>query len=183
MKANNLLDEVYKILAQDNSKLTDIWLTQIIFSWRWWLLVALSIIPWIIWIKIRNKNDTVRLLFVGLVIGLVSNELDTTGITLNLWHYDWKIFPTIPMYLPWDYTLLPVSIMLLLQFKPKINKYIKAITFSFMCAYIFEPLSIIIGLYHVIKWKSLYSFIIYIILYLCYDYLYNSKLFKRQSNI
>ena len=142
MKANTLLDEVYKTLAKDNSKLTDIWLTHIVFSWRWWLLVALSIIPWIIWIKIRNKNDTVRLLFVGLVIGLVSNELDTTGITLNLWHYDWKIFPTIPMYLPWDYTLLPVSIMLLLQFKPKINKYIKAITFSFMCAFIFEPLSI-----------------------------------------
>jgi len=183
MKSNNLLDEVYKILALDNSKLTDIWLTHIVFSWRWWLLVGLSIIPWIIWFKIRNKNDTVRLLFVALVIGMVSNELDSTGIALNLWHYDWKIFPTMPMYLPWDLTLLPVSIMLLLQFKPKISKYIKAITYSFICAFIFEPLAESIGLYHIINWHYWYSFIIYIVLYLCFNHLYESKLFRRQSNL
>lgn len=183
MKANNLLDEIYNILSRNNSKLTDIWLTKILFSWRWWLLVGLSIIPWIIWIKVRNKNDTARLLFVGLVIAIISNTLDTIGITYNLWHYDWKILPVIPMYLPWDFTLMPVSTMLILQFKPKINKYIKAISFSITCAFIFEPLFSWSSMYHTIHWRYWYSFIINIFLYLFYDYLYKSKLLHRLHNI
>ena len=183
MKENKLLDEVYNILAQDNYKLTDIWLNHIVFRWRWWLLLGLSIIPWIIWINIRNKNDTVRLLFVGLIVAMVSNTLDTIGINYDMWHYDWKIFPFISLYLPWDLTLFPVSIMLMLQYKPKINKYIKAITFSFTCAFIFEPLFSLLSLYDTVHWKYWYSFIIYIFLYLCYDYLYRSKLFQHQSKL
>jgi hypothetical protein len=62
---NNLLDEIYRDLAQDNLKVYYIWLTNIVFSWRWWLAVALSIVPWILWIKIKSKNNTGRLLFVG----------------------------------------------------------------------------------------------------------------------
>ena len=182
MKENNLLDEVYKTLARDNSKLTDIWLTHILFSWRWWLLVGLSIIPWIIWIKFRNKDNTVKLLFVGLVVGMASNFLDTMGVTLNLWHYDWKIFPLMPLYWPWDYTLLPVTIMLMLQFKTKINKYIKAIFFAFMCAFVFEPLFSSLGMYHIIHWQCWYSFIIYFLLYIFFNHLYNSKLLQHQSN-
>ena len=104
MKANKILDEVYIVVKQDNSRLTDIWFTQILFSWRWWLLLGLSIIPWIIWIKIRNKNNTARLLFVALVAAIISNALDTIGITYDLWHYDWKVLPIIPLYVPWDYT-------------------------------------------------------------------------------
>lgn len=56
MKENNLLNEVYKTLALDNAKLTDIWFTHIVFSWRWWLLVGLSIVPWIIWIKFKIRT-------------------------------------------------------------------------------------------------------------------------------
>lgn len=182
MKVNTILDEVYKILARDNSKLYDIWATQILFSWRWWTLLGLSIIPWIIWFKIRNKNDIVRLLFVGLVAAIISNTLDTIGVIYNLWHYDWKITPFIPMYFPWDFTLMPVGIMIMLQFKPKINRYIKAIIFSFGCAYVFEPLFSWLSVYHTIHWKYWYSFIINIFLYLYYDYLYRCKLWQRHSN-
>jgi len=183
MKSNNLLDEVYKVLSQDNSKLADVWLAEIVFSWRWWVLVGLSIIPWIIWIKIRNKNDTAKLLFIGLVAAIISNTLDTIGVTYNLWHYDWKVFPFIPMYMPWDFTLMPVSTMLMLQFKPNINKYIKGIIFSLVAAFIFEPLFSWSHMYHTVVWKYWYSFIINIPLYLFYSHLYKSKLWQNQSNL
>lgn len=182
MKANNLLDEIYKAIANDNSKLNDMWFTHIVFSWRWWLLVLLSIIPWIIWVKLRSKNDTVKLLFVGLIVSIISNALDTIGMNFNLWHYDWKVFPFISLYFPWDFTLLPVSIMLLLQFKPNINKYIKAVVFSFMCSFVFEPLFTFIGVYHPILWEYWYSFVIYTLLFLFYNRLYNCRLLQRQSN-
>ncbi|MDP4090273.1 MAG: CBO0543 family protein, partial [Bacillota bacterium] len=116
MEAKGLLDEVYKISAQDSFKLYNIWITQIVFSWRWWFEIGLTIIPWIVWLKIRNKKDTARLLFVGSVVAIVSNMLDIIGGSYNLWHYDWKDFPFVPIYLPWDFTLFPVSVMIMLQF-------------------------------------------------------------------
>jgi hypothetical protein len=178
---NNLLDEIYRDLAQDNLKVYYIWLTNIVFSWRWWLAVALSIVPWILWIKIKSKNNTGRLLFVGLIAALTSNVLDAIGASYNLWHYDWKVIPFTPIYFPWDFTLFPVSIMLLLQFKPDMNKYIKTVVFSFMCSFVFEPFFSWIRMYHMINWEYWYSFIIYTPLYLFYDYLYKCKLWKHQN--
>lgn len=182
MEANKLLDEVYKISAQDSFKLYNIWITQIVFSWRWWLEMGLAIIPWIVWIKIRNKKDTARLLFVGLVVAIISNMLDIIGGSYNLWHYDWKDFPFMPIYFPWDFTLFPVSVMIMLQFRPRINKLIKAIIFSGLCALVFEPLFSSLGMYHMVYWKYWYSFLIYIPLYLFYNYIYKSSLWQSQNN-
>ena len=173
---NKLLDEVYREVVQSNLKVYSIWLSNIVFSWRWWFSVALSIVPWIFWIIIRNKNNTSRLLFVGLVSGIVASILDNIGASYNLWHYDWMVIPFTTVYFPWDFTLFPVSIMILLQFCPKINKYIKAVAYSFMCSFVFEPFFLWIGMYHMVHWEHWYSFIIYIPLYLFYNYLYNNKI-------
>ena len=182
MMENQLLDEVYNKVTQTNLEIYNIWLTHIVFSWRWWLGVALSIVPWILWVKIRDRNNTARLLFVGLVAAIISNVLDTIGTSYGLWHYDWKVFPFITVYFPWDFTLFPVSIIMMLQFMPKWNKYIKAVAFSFMCSFVFEPFFSWVGLYDAVNWKYLYSFIIYIPIYLYYEYLYKSKMWQYQSN-
>jgi hypothetical protein len=58
--------------------------------------------------------------------------------------------------MPWDFTLFPISVMILLQFKPKINAYIKAIVFAFLSAFVFEPLFSSIGMYHMTHWKYWY---------------------------
>ena len=178
-----LLDEIYKIVAQNNLEVYDIWINKVVFTWRWWLGVALSIVPWIFWIKVRDKNNTARLLFVGLVTAIISNTLDTIGSSYNLWHYDWKVLPFIPIYFPWNFTLFPVSVMLLLQFTPNFNKYFKAVAFSFMCSFVFEPFFSWISLYDAVNWEYWYSFIIYIPIYLYYEYLYKSKMWKYQSDL
>ena len=175
---NKVLDEVYNMTTIANSKLFHIWVTQIVFSWRWWLQIVLSVLPWIIWIKIRDKRDTARLLFMGLFVALVTSFLDNVGIFCGLWHYDWKPFPFLCSYFPWNYSVFPVMVMLILQFKPKINPNIKAVGFAFLCALVFEPIANWLGLYDLIRWKFGYSFIIYIPLYLVFNYIYKSRLFN-----
>ncbi len=177
MNSNKILDEVYNIIASANYKLFHVWITQIVFSWRWWFGVALSILPWIVWIRIRDKKDTVRLLFVGLVVMLVTVTMDNIGLSYHLWHYDWQVLPFSNIFIPWNYTLFPVGIMLLLQFKPKVNVYKKSVAFAFFTAYIFEPFFVWAGKYDMVHWKCWYSFIIYIPLYLFFNYLYQSKYF------
>ena len=55
MDSNKALEEAYNMITSGNSKIVYIWITQIVFNWHWWLGVALSIFPWIIWVKIREK--------------------------------------------------------------------------------------------------------------------------------
>lgn len=164
------------MIADANHKMYDLWTADIVFSWRWWLNVALTIFPWVIWIKVRNKKRTPQLLFVGLVVIIITNCLNNIGLVFHFWHYDWKVTPLAIIFIPWDYSLFPVIIMLLLQTKPKINAYIKAISFAFCTAFILEPFYSWIGLYQPITWKYWYSFIIYIPLYLLWDKIYSSKL-------
>ena len=178
MNSNKILDEAYKIISNVNEKISHVWVTDIVFSWRWWLGVALSILPWIVWVKIREKKDTARLLFVGLVAMLVTATLDNIGTSYDLWHYEWKVTPFVNEFFPWNYTLFPIGIMLTLQFNPKINAYMKALTFALFCAFIAEPFFVWINMYHIVSWKCWYSFIIYIPLYLFFNYIYKSKLFS-----
>jgi hypothetical protein len=178
MNDNKLLDEVYYMITIANDKLFHIWVTQIVFSWRWWLEMGLIVLPWLIWVKIRDQKDTVRLLFVGLFVALVTSTLDNIGISYGLWHYDWKPFPFICSYFPWNYSVFPVVVMLILQFKPEVGSLMKAVGFALVCALIFEPFASWIGLYDPSHWKFWYSFIIYIPLYLIFNYLYKSRLFN-----
>jgi hypothetical protein len=179
MEAIKLLDEISKGIGNEHYKLFHIWTTQMIFSWRWWLLVILTILPWIVWIKIRDKKDTARLLFIGLIVMLVTGTLDTIGIDYNAWHYDWQLFP-INVSFPWNYSLFPVGVMLILQFNPQINKYIKALVFSFFTAFLFTQPFIWLGMYDRQSWESWYSFVIYVPLYLFFNYVYESNLFYKQ---
>lgn len=167
------------MVVENNRNLTDLWLNHIVFTWRWWLGVVLSIIPWIFWIKVRNKKDEVRLLFVGLIVAIVTDFLDVIGIFYGLWYYDYKITPLTVIFIPWDFTLFPVSIMLLLQFKPKANVFIKAIGYSLICAFVFEPFFAWLGIYVYKNWSHWYSFIIYSLLYLMFDRIYRSRFLNR----
>ena len=158
-----------------------LWSSSIIFSWRWWINIALTVLPWVIWLKVRDKENTSRLLFVGVITMLVTNCLNNIGLNYHLWHYDWKITPLTLMFIPWDYALFPVGIMLLIQVKPKVSVYIKAFIFAFITAFVFEPFYSWLGLYQPVHWKYWYSFIIYIPLFLIFTKIYHSKLLNAGS--
>lgn len=142
------------------------WMEHTLFTWQWWVGVVLTLLPWILWIAFRKKNSSNRLLFVGIFVMIFTSYLDFLGVEFGLWYYEYKVIPTIPAYMPWDSSLFPVTIMFLLQYKPKLSPIIKAICFSMFSAFIAEPFFAKIELYHPILWKSIYSFPIYLLFYL-----------------
>lgn len=181
MNNNYLLDNIYQQMTSLSRELMKIWLGSILFSWRWWFGIILTLVPWILWIKFHDKTKTSRLTFVGLFAACTTNFLDIIGLSFGLWHYDWKVFPFIASYIPWDYALFPVSVMFLVQIKPKMNSWLKGIIFSFFCAYIFEPLFVWLKMYHVLKWHNYYSFFIYIILFYIYNRIYKAKFLSNSQ--
>ncbi|WP_346426583.1 CBO0543 family protein [Bacillus sp. Y1] len=70
---------------------------------------------------------------------IVSLCLDVVGDQFGFWHYRFNVMPVLPTYFPWDVTLMPVSVMFILQIKPNLNPVIKAILFAIFSACIAEP--------------------------------------------
>jgi hypothetical protein len=154
------------------------WLNNVLLTWRWWLVVILTIVPWILWVMFRNKDSTYRLLLAGLAVALITSYLDKFGYWLSLWSYPIMPIPIMPPHFPWNLTLAPVSIMATIQFKPNINPYLKSVVYSLFNSFIIQPLSVLLGLYDQKLWKHYYSVPFFIIIYLIAHYLATRKEFN-----
>ncbi|MGM0901777.1 MAG: CBO0543 family protein [Bacillota bacterium] len=86
------------------------------------------------------------------------------------WLYRFNVLPILPTYLPWDLTLMPVTIMFLLQIKPNSNPLIKAILFALVTSYLAEPFFVWLEVYQPVHWHYTYSVPFQIIIYLIAHY-------------
>jgi len=160
------MEVTYSLIHEAYQLNMTLWLKYVLFGWRWWLQVGLTIIPWILWFKFKKKDSNDRLLYAGLIVIIISGWLDVLGILFGLWSYYYKVVPFSPAFEPWDFTLLPVVTMVFLQYKPQISPYLKAVIFSVITSFIAEPIFIWLGYYNPKHWELYYSFPIYIVIYL-----------------
>ena len=177
-----LIEKVQKsseALHQVNVEFYNIWFNDMLFKWHWWLNLAMAIVPWIIWMIIRKKESTYRLLFAGLVAASLSMFLDIIGMAMGLWSYNSTLEPLSPPPSPWDFSLIPVSTMLFLQIKPRVNPLIKAVVLAIGGALIGQPMLEWIGIYDPKGWKHYYSIPIVIIIYLIAHFISTRKQFEK----
>lgn len=156
----------------------EIWVDYVLFSPLWWLGIALSIVPWIVWGIFRKKNSTARLLLASFFVIVVSLILDVLGDQLAFWHYRFHVIPILPTYLPWDLTLMPVTAMSILQIKPKANPYLKAVIFALLASYVGEPAAAWLDIYEPKNWQYTYSVPIQFLIYVAAHYISSMKTFE-----
>jgi hypothetical protein len=159
-----------------------LWAREILFTWQWWLLLAMTVLPWAFWIVWHKKDSTNRLLYAGFFSIIVAKLLDTIGSTFGLWQYTARLVPLMPPLFPWDATLMPVAVMTFIQFKPKIHPIVKAVALAAIASFVMEPVAQWIGLYKPILWKHIYSFPGYIVIYLTADWLSRRERFEKVKN-
>ncbi|MFA5383228.1 MAG: CBO0543 family protein [Eubacteriales bacterium] len=148
------------------------WLSVELFSFQWWLQLALLIIPWVIWWWLVDKERSGKIFAFGLLVLIFTSLMDNVGIELTLWGYPYLLVPYIVRFLAVKFSILPVSYMLIYQYFPKWKPFITAnIIFSFVASFIAEPIFVWLNLYQMYKWKYVYSFFIYILLSLFLKYL------------
>lgn len=63
------------------------WAREILFTWQWWLLLALSVLPWVCWAFYHKKGSGNRLLYAGFFSICVAKLLDSIGSAFGLWMY------------------------------------------------------------------------------------------------
>lgn len=164
------VEAAYDLIKQSNKDMISVWFEFTLWSWQWWIGVVLAVVPWVLWFIFKKKESTNRLLFVGFFIILISSWLDIMGILFGLWSYYHNVVPFSPAFVPWDFSLLPVTVMFFLQIKPKIKPIYKALMFSILNCFIGEPLFVLLGIYNPKHWRYIYSFPIFITIYLLCDW-------------
>ena len=174
-KSNSLYEQLYNTHVE----FFDFWKSNILFTWRWWIAVSFIVLPWIIWLFIRKKESTDRLLYVALFVMVFSSALDDIGLTMNLWHYPIMVFPLMPEFITFDISVLPVATMLFIQYFPRVSPYIKAVIYSVISSFIFEPLNVKLGFYVKTHWEYYYSVPIMIFIYLVANYLASTNKFAK----
>jgi len=154
------LAEMVRLLTQAR---IENWLGECVGSWRWWLLLGVSIIPWLFWIKVAARKQIHELMLFGLFMILGSLTLDELGFELSLWSYPFSLIPVFPRLASADYTMLPVVYMLVYQYFPTWKSFFRAsVVVAFVFSFIAEPLLVKFGFYVLIKWTYWVSFIVYI---------------------
>lgn len=160
------IDQITADFTSVHDRIWQIWLTKVVFSWHWWLDIALLALPWGLWLLVHRRDIRHRLLYAGLTTALLATYLDTIGLTQGLWTYYTWVVPLMPEYLPWDLAVMPVTAMLFYQYKQNWNPWIKAAIFGVFGAFVSEPLFEWIGIYKRLAWNYLYSLPIFIAVYM-----------------
>lgn len=162
----NQIDKATQKISEANQLTTDSVMNAFLFTWQWWIALAMIIVPWVIWMIIRDRKSSARIFSAGLLVMIISEIMDSIGVSLGNWAYPVKVIPIATVSFSYRLSVLPVFVMLLLQFKPRFNPFIKAIFFGGVGAYVGLPLLAFLDLYKKIDWSLTYSFLILTLLYL-----------------
>jgi hypothetical protein len=156
-------------LAQLTNELTQArienWMATDLFTWQWWFILSVFIIPWIVFYCIADRKQLPKLMLFGAFLIILIISLDLTGFELGLWNYPYKILPVGPLIAYIDASPLPVLYMLQYQYFPKWKDFVKvSIVLGFIFSFCFEPIVIALGLYVPVRWELYYGLPIYIIM-------------------
>ncbi|WP_407870695.1 CBO0543 family protein [Paenibacillus sp. P36] len=168
--ALNTLDQDYEKISDLQSQLIHLkinfWIQYDLFKLHWWILLIVTILPWLIWWKYVDRSKFNILITYGLLWMILSILLDDIGIALGLWQYPLELFSFVPPLFPADITILPITYMLIFQYFPKKSSFLIAtLSSASLFSYIIEPIFISFNLYRPSNnWKHYYTLIVIIIL-------------------
>lgn len=182
MKRVPAFEEVYNIQSAADQAGRDFWFDSVVFTYQWWLLVALIIIPFVLWWKIVDRKRLFEITTYGLFVALLAGLLDAIGVELDAWDYKYDLIPLLDVFIVYDVSILPISYMLLYQYFQTWRSFLIAhIVLSFAFAFIAEPLLVWLDIYQLMEWKHIYSVPGYFFIAISLRWLMGRLLKKSQS--
>ncbi|MEQ8200588.1 MAG: CBO0543 family protein [Syntrophomonadaceae bacterium] len=136
----------------------DDWLQHDLFTWQWWVLVVLLILPWFLWWRYTDKKRLQEIFIVGLLVFIFSAYLDAVLSELGLWHYHYWVLPVWPRLIAADFAIIPVCYMLVYQKYRSWPSYTVALAImAFILAVPTEIIMIWADVFEMHGWKHIYG--------------------------
>jgi hypothetical protein len=159
---NDQIVELEKQLVQIK---IEYWLKEDLFSPQWWLMLAVLVIPWIIWWKYVDRSRILPITLLGMFILILSSYLDAIGSELTLWQYNKMLLPLWSRLISVDFSVMPVTYMFIYQNFTKWRTFsVASVALALLFAFLAEPIVAWLGIYQPNAWSHWYSFVIYILL-------------------
>lgn len=89
------------------------WKAETLFSIKWWGLIAMNGIGYAIWWHIVDKRRLSQLLLFGSFVAVGRIIMDIIGTNTVLWSYDIREIPFFPSPFVHDFTITPLSLMII----------------------------------------------------------------------
>ena len=135
------------------------WKTDTLFSIQWWGLIALIAISYAIWWVVVDKRRLSQILLFGAFIAIQRAVMDIFGTNTALWSYDIRETPLFPSPFLHDFTLTPLTLMVVYQYCHSWKKFLvwSGVTTAII-SYVFFPVLSMLGFLKLYDWKYSYSF-------------------------
>jgi len=154
--------------------LRESWINDIVFTWHWWLLVALAIIPWLVWWKFVDRKRIFEILTYGFMVMIVSSLFDAIGVEFDLWEYHYQFIPLLDVFIVYDVSVIPVTYMLIYQYFHTWKSFIISnIAASIIFSFVSELILVWLNYHDLLEWKYFYSFPIFLAIAIVFKYLLN----------
>ncbi|MBM7573343.1 CBO0543 family protein [Aquibacillus albus] len=155
-------DEIRNFHQQLYEMRLEYWIGHDLFTFQWWLLLFVFIVPWIIWWRLVDKKRIRQILLFGTLLMILVMFMDDFGVETHLWSYPYQLVNVMPRLIPIDQGILAVAHMLVYQYFSKWKQFIIAnIVMAAIFTFVFEPLTVWLGIYKLENWRYIYSLPIY----------------------
>lgn len=156
-------NRVHQLEAELTQVRLENWLNYEVFSPQWWVLLGILVLPWTIWVKFIMKSKVFETLLFGAFTIITAASLDAVGEDLSFWGYPFELTPVGHNAFPFNFGLVPIGFMIVHQYCPTWKSFcIGLLILSILYSFIGEPLMQMMGVYVLMKWKLIYSFLYYI---------------------
>ncbi|MDP4125565.1 MAG: CBO0543 family protein [Bacillota bacterium] len=137
------------------------WKTETLFSIKWWSMVALITISYIIWWVIVDKRRLSQILLFGSLISVCRITMDIFGNNTALWSYDIRLTPFSPSPFLHDFTVTPLALMVVYQYCHTWKKFLVwNVIVTGIISFVFFPILIKFGFLTFYSWNYFNSFIL-----------------------
>lgn len=119
------------------------YITEELFSPRWWGILAFLTIIYVIWLKLLDKSRAFEIILFGSFVAVQAVMVDIFGFSMGLWQHNVRLLPVVPGVFPIDFTVVPILLMLAHQYGSTWPKYLTwsalaSLFFSFVISPAFQ---------------------------------------------
>lgn len=127
---------------------------------KYWSLIAVILVSYIIWYRLTDKRHLSNLLLFGSFFAVMRVITDLAGVTAGLWYFKSNILPLSPSLFVHDITISPLTYMLVQQYSSNWKQFFmwNLVGAGFIYVIVL-PLFSYFGILHLMHWNYLYGFI------------------------
>lgn len=127
---------------------------------KYWGMVSFIVLTYVAWYLLTDKRRLVDLLLYGSLVAVMRELIDLGGVTAGLWYYKIRLLPLSPSVLLMDWTVMPLTYMLVQQFSPNWRRFfvLNAVGTGLISGVLMPALSAL-DIIQLMRWNYLYIFI------------------------